>query len=240
MLSAPASRPRSWRPCPQGSHPCRSVARPDQLRRRADPPAGPRPSPEPDRHTTPDSDRRTLPEPPARHRVVSPARCPLERRNRSLKNSYPSSSGVPRARKEIYVGRSFGCGAAWKMRVLAPRSRPVGGGFKPPPAALAEDRRGERGGKGAVQASGRDREGVASQPVKCRKGEWSTSKPGHLICSGMSLAVTHLLARWCPAYRRRELDLRLSRGTWEGGADTAARVIGRREGAFSTGSSGRN
>ncbi|WP_369916031.1 hypothetical protein [Plantactinospora sp. KBS50] len=109
----------------------------------------------------------------------------------------------------------------------------VGGyNFKPPPAALAEDRRGERGGKGAVQVSGGDREGVVSQPVKCRKGEWSTSKPGHLICSGMSLAATHLLARWCPAYRRRELDLRLSRGTWEGGADTAVRVIGRREGAF--------
>src|SRR5438034_5011965 len=143
--------------------------------------------------------------------------------DKTLSKSYLPRSGAPRARKEIYVGRSSGSGAVWKMRVLAPRSRPVGGGFKPPPAALAEDRRGERGGKGAIQASGGDREGVASQPVKCRKGYWLTSEPGHLICSGMSLADTHLLARRCPAYRRRELDLRLSRGTWEGGADTAVR-----------------
>jgi len=32
----------------------------------------------------------------------------------------------------------------------------------------------------------------------------------------MSLADTRLLARRCPAYRRREPSLRLSRGTWEG------------------------
>ena len=42
---------------------------------------------------------------------------------------------------------------------LALRSRPAGGGFKPPHAALAEDRRGERCGKGAREASGGDREG---------------------------------------------------------------------------------
>jgi len=41
---------------------------------------------------------------------------------------------------------------------LALRSRPAGGGFKPPHAALAEDRRGERWGKGVREASGRDRE----------------------------------------------------------------------------------
>jgi len=35
------------------------------------------------------------------------------------------------------------------MKDLALRCRPAGGGIKPPPAALAEDRRGERGGKGA-------------------------------------------------------------------------------------------
>ena len=36
-------------------------------------------------------------------------------------------------------------GAAREMRGLpASRSRPSGGGFKPPSAALAEDRRGER------------------------------------------------------------------------------------------------
>lgn len=41
---------------------------------------------------------------------------------------------------------------------LALRSRPAGGGFKPPGAALAEDRRGERPGKGALGALGGDRE----------------------------------------------------------------------------------
>jgi hypothetical protein len=42
---------------------------------------------------------------------------------------------------------------------VALRRRPAGGGVKPPQAALAEDRRGERWGKGVVHASGGDREG---------------------------------------------------------------------------------
>src|SRR6476619_597121 len=45
--------------------------------------------------------------------------------------------------------------------LLALRSRPAGGGFKPPSAALAEDCRGERDGKGAHEASGGDQEDVA-------------------------------------------------------------------------------
>jgi hypothetical protein len=32
----------------------------------------------------------------------------------------------------------------------------------------------------------------------------------------MSLAGARVLARWCPACRRREPDLRHLRGTWEG------------------------
>ena len=32
-----------------------------------------------------------------------------------------------------------------------------------------------------------------------------TSKPGPAVCSGMSLGVTCLLPRWCPAWRWREL-----------------------------------
>ena len=53
--------------------------------------------------------------------------------------------------------------------------RPAGGGGKPPNAALAEDRRGERLGKGAPDASGGDREDVPetteapSSLLKCRK-----------------------------------------------------------------------
>ena len=45
--------------------------------------------------------------------------------------------------------------------LLALRSRPAGGGFKPPSAALAEDCRGERDGKGAPEVSGGDQEDVA-------------------------------------------------------------------------------
>jgi len=40
---------------------------------------------------------------------------------------------------------------------LALRDRPMGDGLKPPRAALAEDRCGERRGKGVLEASGRDR-----------------------------------------------------------------------------------
>src|SRR5258705_12805049 len=41
------------------------------------------------------------------------------------------------------------------------------------------------------------------------------SEPGVTFWPGMSLAETRLLARWCPAWRRRESDLLLSCGTWE-------------------------
>jgi hypothetical protein len=40
--------------------------------------------------------------------------------------------------------------------LMALRDRPMGDGLKPPRAALAEDRRGERRGKGVREASGRD------------------------------------------------------------------------------------
>ena len=38
--------------------------------------------------------------------------------------------------------------------LMAPRDRPMGDGLEPPRAALAEDRRGERRGKGVLEASG--------------------------------------------------------------------------------------
>src|ERR1022692_2717801 len=50
----------------------------------------------------------------------------------------------PEREGEGYVGTLTLCGAARMMKVVALRSRPAGGGFKPPHAALAEDRRGER------------------------------------------------------------------------------------------------
>jgi hypothetical protein len=50
----------------------------------------------------------------------------------------------PERDEELYVGIASSSDAVWKMKDLALRSRPAGGGSKPPHAALAEDRRGER------------------------------------------------------------------------------------------------
>ena len=50
----------------------------------------------------------------------------------------------PEREGEFDVGRTIWGDAARMMEVLVLRSRPAEGGFKPPHAALAEDRRGER------------------------------------------------------------------------------------------------
>ena len=74
------------------------------------------------------------------------------------------------------------------------RSRPAGGGSKPPCAALAEDRRGERHGKGAGDASGGDQEDGAQSRrlrslVKCRYQNRSDVETGAYVgCFGMSPA----------------------------------------------------
>ena len=51
----------------------------------------------------------------------------------------------------------------------------------------------------------------------------------------MSLAATRLLARRCPACRRREPGLLLSRGTWEGWPRHCRRLERWREGARQAG-----
>ena len=51
--------------------------------------------------------------------------------------------------------------------------------------------------------------------LTCRNLE-TTSEPGCQCDPGMSLAGARLLARWCPACRRREPGLRLPCGTGEG------------------------
>jgi len=53
------------------------------------------------------------------------------------------------------------------MKELALRSRPAGGGFKPPRAALAEDRRGERSRK--------------RHPMRCQVGIRKTSASESLL-----------------------------------------------------------
>ena len=56
-----------------------------------------------------------------------------------------------------------------------------------------------------------------------------TSKPGSVLCSGMSLAGARRLVRWCPAQRWREPCLRLSCGTWEGVSGNCRLSSGERE-----------
>ena len=57
-----------------------------------------------------------------------------------------------------------------------------------------------------------------SEPLsKCRNQIRWHRNWGAWGCSRTSLAGARLLARRCPAWRRRESGLRLSRGTWEGG-----------------------
>ena len=72
-------------------------------------------------------------------------------------------------------------------------------------------------GKGALDVSGRDQEGERKRIAdEVSKNIRVTSKPGCINYPGMSLAGARLLARWCPACRRREPGLRLPRGTGEG------------------------
>jgi hypothetical protein len=56
---------------------------------------------------------------------------------------------------------------------------------------------------------------VSEPLMKCRDLEM-TSKPGCQTDPGMSLAGARLLARWCPACRRREPGPWLLYETWEG------------------------
>jgi hypothetical protein len=85
-----------------------------------------------------------------------------------------------------------------------------GGGLKPLTGALAEDRGAERREKRRdLITSGADREDerraeTGSLPSEASKRIQMTSKPGSRLHPGMSLGVTRLLPRWCPAYRQHE------------------------------------
>ena len=96
-----------------------------------------------------------------------------------------------------------------------------GGGVKPPSGALAEDRGAEREGKGFRWRSQVGiRKTLHQKPhrgslLKCRN--WIDGiETWDFGVLGMSLAGARLLARWCPAWRWREPDLLLLRGTGEG------------------------
>ena len=49
--------------------------------------------------------------------------------------------------------------------------------------------------------------------MKCRKRIGGIETEGPLLTLGISLAGARVLARWCPAQRRREPGLLLSHGT---------------------------
>lgn len=123
---------------------------------------------------------------------------------------------------------------------MALRSRPVGETSNHRELRRLNAERGERHGKGALEASGGDQEGERKQTADdMSKHTETTSKPGCHFGSGMSLAGARLLARRCPAWRRREPDLRLLHGTWEGVAPTRRRRTGCGDARGST-PSGRN
>src|SRR5690242_2133536 len=63
--------------------------------------------------------------------------------------------------------------------------------------------------------AGTGKASVSESLLTCRNSK-ATSEPGCFGDSGMSLADIRLLARWCPACRRREPGLRLPDGTGEG------------------------
>src|SRR3954452_21024862 len=104
------------------------------------------------------------------------------------------------------------------MKVVALRSRPAGGGFKPPRAALAEDCCGERSRKRhPVRCQVGVRETSASESLlTCRNKDRRHQNRGIVSCPGRSLADARRLARRCPAWRRREPDLPRPNGTGEG------------------------
>ncbi len=100
---------------------------------------------------------------------------------------------------------------------MALRSRPAVGGSKPPHAALADDRRGERWGKGAGRCQVGTRKTNASESLlTCRNRYRRHRNRGVKRIPGQAWRVCRLLARWCPACRRREPGLRLPCGTGEG------------------------
>src|SRR3982074_1329679 len=83
-------------------------------------------------------------------------------------------------------------------------------------------------GKGAQDASGRDRGRrsaalrVLGVAVDASLHIEVTSELGTTFRPGISLAGVRLLARRCPAWSRRETALLLPCGTWEGTHDTGS------------------
>jgi hypothetical protein len=81
-------------------------------------------------------------------------------------------------------------------------------------------------GKGSTRSGqvwvGKMSDGRKSSAVDVSKAGKTTSKPGLLLCPGMSLGVTRLLPRRRPAYRQHDPDRGASMERVKAGPDTAA------------------
>ena len=129
---------------------------------------------------------------------------------------------MPRTWKGVpFVDRAFGHDAVQEMKVWPFAAARAEGGCKPPHAALAEDRRGERCGKGARPASGGDRvdgaqssfSGIAADVSLLNK---VASKPG---CSRSARDESGGCPCFWPGGVRHVGDVSpvwLVHGTWEG------------------------
>ena len=117
--------------------------------------------------------------------------------------------------------------------LLALQRRPTGAGAKPPDAALAEDRRGERSGKGAVViASGGDQEDVpealgrgdlVGRALLRRRNSEMASKPG--VLASPSGSAWRIPVCWPGGARRRggvSLVCGFCAERWRACPDTAA------------------
>ena len=129
-----------------------------------------------------------------------------------------------------------------EMKGLALWRRPAGGDVKPPQAALAEDRRGERWGKGAVMRQVGTGKVSVSEPLRTCRNKQLTSEPDRLNGSGMSLAgapFTGQAVSGMEAARARS-----AASAWNVGRRMPIpppwrrRVLGRQEGARRTAETG--
>jgi hypothetical protein len=132
---------------------------------------------------------------------------------------WPSSNpGAPRARRARSLGRNLvQYGTAWKMKDLWPLGVALRG-EAPNRLMLRWLKtvvvRDEEKAHGMRQVE--TRKAGESEPLsRCRnQSRWHQNLGGGWGCPEMSLAGARVLARRCPAWRRREPGLRLSRGTW--------------------------
>jgi len=109
-------------------------------------------------------------------------------------------------------------GGLWALR-----DRPVGEGLKPPHAALAEDRRGERCGKGVLEASGGDQ----GDNCRLRRRETIIGIESGLT-SGTRDGVWRVPMYWPGGVRRRggvNLICGSCRERWKAGADIVSVVL---------------